>query len=121
MRVNLVNVTVSRVELDHAVITVTIELVNPAKREVKIDVMSVSLYAGSYYIGDVKKKNVTVRPNGKVFIKLDFPVYYSSTDPELIRVIVKNKTLDIKWRISGKLGINTSVGEIGKSFNITLS
>lgn len=58
VRVNLVNVTVSRVELDHAVITVTIELVNPAKREVKIDVMSVSLYAGSYYIGDVKRRTL---------------------------------------------------------------
>ncbi|AEC52704.1 hypothetical protein PNA2_1788 [Pyrococcus sp. NA2] len=120
LEVKFINVTVSKLELDHAVLDVSVKIKNPVDKDVRVDILRFSLYMNGTYMGDVNLENVTLKPGQEIELTLNYTVTYSSLDVKLLKVIVENRTSAVSWNLVCRFGVNTPIGEIGKSLNLTL-
>ncbi|CAB50024.1 LEA type 2 family protein [Pyrococcus abyssi] len=116
--VEVINVTVSDVNVDHATVVVELKVKNNGKEDAVIDKLEASLFLDSTPIGYKEVENITVNAGSFILLKLNYTVTFSNVDTKIIKSIVENDT-KLNWTVVGSLKTNTPLGEIGRSFKLS--
>ncbi|CUX78253.1 hypothetical protein CHITON_1474 [Thermococcus chitonophagus] len=119
--VRLVDVYVSHIETDNAQIVAILEISNPTKKKVSMDGVKIDLYAEKIYIGEYTfNRTIVLDPGEKFTIPVNFTIYYSNVPTDFVRILVENKTKEIKWWASGGIYADSLFGTLEVPFNATL-